>query len=68
MDIEYLSESDSDNEYVKPVVVSVSIKKPPEISNMHQIINYPELERHSTKSIVAICTAIDSIDQKLQFY
>ena len=30
--------------------------------NLHQIINYPQLEKHTTNKIVSICNEIDLID------
>ena len=66
MDIVYVSSDseDSDHEYVKPI-----IKPNIEVSeNLHQIINYPKIVKHSIESILAICNEIDLIDKNLQGY
>ena len=55
---------DSDREYVKPIIVP-KIEVP---ETLHQIINYPALEKHSTMKIIDICNEINLIDQRLQRY
>ena len=34
--------------------------------NLHQIINYPQLEKHTTNKIVSMINAIDAINKKLK--
>jgi hypothetical protein len=62
MDIEYLSDSESDDE------VQPTIPVKPIHTELHQIINYPKLERHSVSKLIDICKSIDAIDHKLQGY
>ena len=64
MEIEYISDDeprgyccdsiDSIDNYVK---VESTVD-----DNLHQIINYPPLEKHSANEIVSICNEIDLID------
>lgn len=78
MDIEYISDDEprgvatkgclgSDGAFyccdsVDSIDNYVKVEKESMNDNLHQIINYPSLEKHSANKIVSICNEIDLID------
>jgi hypothetical protein len=63
MNIKYISDDDEQRGYYCDSINSIDNYVKVEIDeSLHQIINYPPLEKHSSNKIVSICNEIDLID------
>jgi hypothetical protein len=64
MDIEYISDDDSESSQLDDYI-SIKSNGSETDEDLHQIINYPPLEKHSATKIVSICNEIDLIDKAI---
>lgn len=62
MDIQYISESD-DDEIICKSVNNNGNKWFKDFDNLHQILNYPSLQKHSTNDIKSMCDSIDKMSR-----
>lgn len=65
MNIEYISDDDERGGYHCDSVNSTDNHIKVADDDLHQILNYPPLEKHSSNKIVSICNEIDLIDMAI---